>query len=205
MTRLPRRRPSLSKPASSSCGIICARSGTSRAQERAGAHATPAHDQESCAPMTVWSGNPQQLFSGFGHDMLAGVSQPQTVFPRERALVVILLIWALAGVARAQTPSVVTLDSNKVFVINGRKVFPIGFFSGPPINGQTPDGRDARVSGCGRAAVQDDSNEQLEQPGYGRPASSARLGVSARDVLLGEPAGGLLFYRYGHQQTRYAD
>ena len=93
--------------------------------------------------MTVWSGNPQQLFSGFGHDMLAGVSQPQTVFPLERALVVILLIWALAGVARAQTPSVVTLDSNKVFVINGRKVFPIGFFSGPPINGQTPDGRDA--------------------------------------------------------------
>src|SRR5688572_17063178 len=42
-----------------------------------------------------------------------------------------------------QTGSVVTVDAGKVLVINGRKVFPIGFSPGPPLNGKTPTGKDA--------------------------------------------------------------
>jgi len=39
--------------------------------------------------------------------------------------------------------SVVTVDSNNVLVLNGRKVFPIGFSPGPPTYGVTPIGKDA--------------------------------------------------------------
>jgi hypothetical protein len=38
---------------------------------------------------------------------------------------------------------VVTIDTNKVIAINGRKVFPITMSPGPPINGRTPSGDDA--------------------------------------------------------------
>jgi hypothetical protein len=43
----------------------------------------------------------------------------------------------------AQTGSVVTVDSNNVLVVNGRKVFSIGFSPGPPNNSVTPWGKDA--------------------------------------------------------------
>ena len=43
----------------------------------------------------------------------------------------------------AQTGSVVTVNSDRALVINGRKVFPIGFSPGPPTNGKTPTGGDA--------------------------------------------------------------
>jgi hypothetical protein len=46
-------------------------------------------------------------------------------------------------VARSQTGSVVTVTPDNVLVINGRKVFTIGFSPGPPINGKTPAGDDA--------------------------------------------------------------
>jgi hypothetical protein len=39
--------------------------------------------------------------------------------------------------------SVVTIDSNNVLVLNGRKIFPIGFSPGPPTNSKTPAGKDA--------------------------------------------------------------
>src|SRR5690242_13745085 len=43
----------------------------------------------------------------------------------------------------AQTGSVVAVNSDNVLVINGRKVFSIGFSPGPPINGKAPTGDDA--------------------------------------------------------------
>src|ERR1043166_4367287 len=52
-----------------------------------------------------------------------------------------LILWP--SFALAQTGSVVTVNSDNVLVINGRKVFPIGFSPGPPINGKTPIGDDA--------------------------------------------------------------
>src|SRR4051812_19855805 len=59
------------------------------------------------------------------------------------ALLILRIGWDVGGSAIAQTGSIVTLESNKVFVVNGRKVFPIGFFSGPAIGAHTPEGRDA--------------------------------------------------------------
>lgn len=52
-----------------------------------------------------------------------------------------LILWP--SFALAQTGSVVTVNSDNVLVINGRKVFPLGFSPGPPINGKTPIGDDA--------------------------------------------------------------
>lgn len=37
--------------------------------------------------------------------------------------------------------NVVTINSNLVLVLNGRPVFPIGFTTGPPPNGKTPEGK----------------------------------------------------------------
>jgi len=124
--------------------------------------------------------------------MLRDVRRPQTLFSLGPALPVILLglghgrVWrwhrnAFSRYARFQ---------QGVRSINGRKVFPIGFFSGAAHQRSNAggSGRDAGVSGCRRAAVQDDSNQQLEQPGHGRPAGGAGLGLSTRHVLLGEPA-----------------
>src|SRR4051812_14660641 len=55
---------------------------------------------------------------------------------------VVLLAWMLPS-AIAQTNSVVTVNADNVLVLNGRKVFPIGFSPGPPTYGQTPEGIDA--------------------------------------------------------------
>src|SRR5437763_1643959 len=49
----------------------------------------------------------------------------------------------LASAAQAQTGSVVTVNADKVLVLNGHKVFPIGFSPGPPTNGKTSTGTDA--------------------------------------------------------------
>lgn len=58
----------------------------------------------------------------------------------------VLLLLFLLGLPysfRAQTNSMVTVTSDNILVINGRKVFPIGFSPGPPNNGKTPSGDDA--------------------------------------------------------------
>ncbi len=52
----------------------------------------------------------------------------------------------LAGLARglgAEAPSRVSINADHALVINGRKVFPIGFTLPPPPAGRTPEGRDA--------------------------------------------------------------
>ncbi|HZQ46323.1 MAG TPA: immunoglobulin domain-containing protein, partial [Verrucomicrobiae bacterium] len=49
----------------------------------------------------------------------------------------------MSSLAVAQTGSVVTVNSDNVLVLNGRKVFVIGLSPGPPNNGQTPTGGDA--------------------------------------------------------------
>jgi hypothetical protein len=54
-----------------------------------------------------------------------------------------LLVMVAASAAMAQSGSVVTINADKVLVLNGRKVFPIGFSPGPPTNGKTPTGKDA--------------------------------------------------------------
>src|SRR5439155_2160545 len=58
-------------------------------------------------------------------------------------LALILLVCAAAAAAVAQTNSVVSVDTNLALVINGRKVFTIGFSPGPPNNTLTPAGKDA--------------------------------------------------------------
>lgn len=54
-----------------------------------------------------------------------------------------LLLLAQALPILGQAPSVVTLNPDHVLVLNGRKVFPIGFSPGPPTNTKTPTGKDA--------------------------------------------------------------
>ena len=51
--------------------------------------------------------------------------------------------WNFSVSALAQTGSVVSVTADNVLVINGRKVFPIGFSPGPPNNSKTPTGGDA--------------------------------------------------------------
>ena len=55
----------------------------------------------------------------------------------------ILLAWNVSSDLLAQTASVVTVNADLALVLNGRKVFPIGFSPGPPNNGTMPDGKDA--------------------------------------------------------------
>ncbi|PYJ08583.1 MAG: hypothetical protein DME25_01100 [Verrucomicrobia bacterium] len=46
-------------------------------------------------------------------------------------------------VVPAQAGSVVTVNADKALVLNGRKVFTIGFSPGPPTNGRTSTADDA--------------------------------------------------------------
>src|SRR5688572_29559902 len=55
----------------------------------------------------------------------------------------VLAIGAAGIPARGQTASVVTINSDKVFVINGRKAFPITLSPGPPTHSRTPAYHDA--------------------------------------------------------------
>ena len=48
----------------------------------------------------------------------------------------------LSSLVMAQTGSVVTVNADNVLIINGQKVFPIGFSPGPPNNTLTPSGSD---------------------------------------------------------------
>lgn len=56
---------------------------------------------------------------------------------------ILFLVCTGSALLTAQAASVVTIDPDKVLVINGRKVFPITMSPGPPINGRTPLGDDA--------------------------------------------------------------
>ena len=63
-------------------------------------------------------------------------------------LVVLVATLLLAAVTSGEShtpgaPSKVTLTSDGVTVIDGRKVFPIGFTMPPPPDGKTPEGKDA--------------------------------------------------------------
>jgi hypothetical protein len=60
-----------------------------------------------------------------------------------RRVVLLQILFCSVLPVSAQTGSVVTVNSENVLIINGRKVFPIGFSPGPPINSQTPVGDDA--------------------------------------------------------------
>lgn len=51
------------------------------------------------------------------------------------------MLFAGVAVATAQPGNRVTINSDNVIVINGRKVFPIGFTLGPPPDGKTPSGK----------------------------------------------------------------
>jgi hypothetical protein len=53
------------------------------------------------------------------------------------------VLCTLVASAFAQTGSVVAVTADNILVINGKKVFPIGFSPGPPNNGKTPGGGDA--------------------------------------------------------------
>ena len=59
------------------------------------------------------------------------------------AAIVIALALLFLPAGSAADASNVTIDSDNVLVIDGRKVFPIGFTMPPPQDGKTPDGRDA--------------------------------------------------------------
>jgi hypothetical protein len=58
-------------------------------------------------------------------------------FPRTVALLL------LCAVVSGHSASVVTIDADKVLVVNSRKVFPITMSPGPPTHGRTPAGVDA--------------------------------------------------------------
>jgi hypothetical protein len=55
----------------------------------------------------------------------------------------LLLVLGCTALATAQTGSVVTINADKVLVLNGRKVFPITLSPGPPTHSRTPTGYDA--------------------------------------------------------------
>ena len=60
-----------------------------------------------------------------------------------RWTLVVILALASASAAMARNGTRVEVNSDKVLVINGRKVFPIGFTMPPPPDAKTPDGKDA--------------------------------------------------------------
>lgn len=60
-----------------------------------------------------------------------------------RRWITLFLATTAASCGLAQTGSVVTVNADQVLVLNGRKVFPIGFSPGPPTGGVTPSGGDA--------------------------------------------------------------
>ena len=60
-----------------------------------------------------------------------------------RASSYVLMLLSACSIAIGQTGSIVTLNGDKVLVMNGQKAFPIGFSPGPPTNGKTPAGKDA--------------------------------------------------------------
>ncbi len=58
--------------------------------------------------------------------------------------IAVILVWsAFFPVHLLSAPSKVTINPDQVLVIDGKKVFPIGFTMPPPANGFTPDGENA--------------------------------------------------------------
>lgn len=70
------------------------------------------------------------------------VSFPEACLKAKIGLLVLACL-SLATSMRAQTGSVVSVNTDNVLVVNGRKVFPIGFSPGPPTFGKTSTGADA--------------------------------------------------------------
>jgi hypothetical protein len=59
-----------------------------------------------------------------------------------RVLSMLILLFAMAAIkASAQTGNRVTINSDNVLVINGKKVFPIGFTTAPPPDARAPNGK----------------------------------------------------------------
>ncbi len=54
-----------------------------------------------------------------------------------------MILTVVPLISRGQTNSLVTIDSNNVVVLNGKKTFVIGLYPGPPTQGITPSGGDA--------------------------------------------------------------
>jgi hypothetical protein len=63
--------------------------------------------------------------------------------PSRKLCLGMLLVLAASGGPVARAGSVVTVNADNVLVLNGRKVFTIGFSPGPPNYGVTPTGGDA--------------------------------------------------------------
>ena len=63
------------------------------------------------------------------------------LFGKIRTVSLVLLLVVGGGGQVARAGNVVTINSDNVVVINGRKVFPIGFTLGPPAEGKTPSGK----------------------------------------------------------------
>ena len=76
-----------------------------------------------------------------------------------------LLLLAMPFAAKAGT--VVTINADKVLVLNGRKVFPITMSPGPPTNRKTPLGDDA-LEELGRRRRADDSHGADDATGTAR-------------------------------------
>lgn len=62
---------------------------------------------------------------------------------RCRHFPMLLLLAVLSSQLHAQSNSVVTINPDKIMLLNGRKIFPITLSPGPPTNGKTPTGADA--------------------------------------------------------------
>src|ERR1051325_2143218 len=56
---------------------------------------------------------------------------------------ILLLALAISTVSMVMAGTVVTINADKVMVLDGRKIFPITMSPGPPTNGKTPLGDDA--------------------------------------------------------------
>jgi hypothetical protein len=54
-----------------------------------------------------------------------------------------LCLSILLATASSRAGNCVTINSDNVVLINGQKIFPIGFTLGPPVDGKTPAGKDA--------------------------------------------------------------
>jgi len=57
------------------------------------------------------------------------------------ALALWLVLMAAGSCAAPGGPAKVSFNEDNVLIINGKKVFPIGFSDGPPLNSKTPEGR----------------------------------------------------------------
>lgn len=84
------------------------------------------------------------------HVPLAGVTRPALCCHPESVRIVIfdklklaaLIVLFGAAAAFAHNGNIVTINSDNVLVLNGQKVFPVGFTLGPPPGAKSPSGKD---------------------------------------------------------------